>query len=80
MKSSSLLSSKGVTILAERTRPPRSVEELIPYIEEHGIHLHYGLAMDRWMYVGVDRRALKYCAPETCYRLKIKNHREEADE
>ncbi len=64
------------------TRPPSTVAELIPYIEQYGIHLHYGAAQDRWMLVGVSPHATKYCAPDTCYRLRIKNHRveEETDE
>ncbi len=65
--------------MANKTRPPQTVEGLIPYIEEHGIHLHYGVGQDRWTFVGPSQHALKYCAPQTCYTLKLKNHREEID-
>lgn len=66
--------------MPETTRPPRTVEELIPFLEENGIHLHYGFAHDRWTLVGVSQHALKYCSLETCYRLRIKNHREYIEE
>lgn len=59
------------------SRPPQTVEELIPWLEKIGFHLHYGTAQDRWTLVGASKHALKYCAPETCYRLRIKNHRED---
>ncbi len=61
------------------TRPPTTVEELIPYIEEYGFHLHYSPAQDRWMLVGVNQHVARYCRPEACYKLRIKNHREETE-
>ncbi len=63
--------------MANKTRPPTTVEELIPYIDTYGIHLHYNIGQDRWTFVGASQHALKYCAPETCYTLKLKNHRKE---
>ena len=59
------------------TRPPKTIEELIPYIEQHGFHLHYNLGQSRWTFVGFSRAAMKHCRPDNCYKLRIKNHREE---
>ena len=65
--------------MSEVTRPPATVEGLIPYIEEHGFHLHYTPAQDKWALVGVGLHVVRHCKPGTCYKLRIKNHREETE-
>ena len=65
--------------MPNESRLPDTLAELIPYIEEHGFHIHYSFTQRKWSLVGESTMSTSHCRPETCYRLRIKNHREEKD-